>query len=69
MLKGLLLTSFCFISCFVFAQKKNASYEIHIRRANCLMRMDGVLDEPAWKQADKADNFYMVLPMDTSVAR
>ena len=67
--KGLLLTSFCFISCFGFAQKKNASYEIHIRRANCLMRMDGVLDEPAWKQADKADNFYMVLPMDTSVAR
>ena len=52
-----------------FARKKNASYEIHIQRADCPMRMDGILDEPAWINAEVADSFYMVLPMDTSLAR
>ncbi len=66
--KGLLLFFFTFISLSIFSQKKNAAYEIHIQRAACPMRMDGVLDEPAWNKADVADSFFMVLPMDTSRA-
>ena len=33
------------------------------------MRIDGVTDDPAWKNAEVARNFFMVLPMDTSLAR
>jgi len=32
------------------------------------MKVDGVMDEPAWQQADVARDFFMVLPMDTSHA-
>lgn len=50
------------------AQKKNAGFELHIHRASSPVRIDGIINEPAWQQADKAANFYMVLPMDSSHA-
>jgi hypothetical protein len=51
------------------AQKANADYRYHIKRANSAISIDGVMDEPAWLAADSADNFHMVLPMDTSLAK
>ncbi len=51
------------------AQKINESYQIHIQRASSEITIDGVVDEDAWKEADAASDFYMVLPMDTSKAR
>src|ERR1700755_3313208 len=51
-----------------FAQKKNIGFELHIHRATSPIRIDGVIDEPAWQQAERAGNFFMVLPMDTSHA-
>ncbi|MEJ5961153.1 DUF5916 domain-containing protein [Pedobacter immunditicola] len=70
MLRIFCLLSFClFINVSVFAQKKNAGYRYLIKRATSSINIDGVLDEQAWLQADSADNFYMVLPMDTSAAR
>ncbi|MBN9379923.1 MAG: carbohydrate binding family 9 domain-containing protein [Chitinophagaceae bacterium] len=52
----------------VFGQKKNAGFELHIRRASGPMVIDGFLREPAWQKADRAGDFFMVLPMDTSHA-
>jgi hypothetical protein len=54
---------------FVFAQKKNANYKYHIRRAASPIKIDGLLDEADWLSADTAGNFFMVLPMDTSFAK
>lgn len=51
------------------AQKKNESYQIHISKSTSPIRIDGVMDEATWHQAEAADNFFMVLPMDTSMAR
>jgi len=51
------------------AQKINESYQIHIQRASSAIRVDGVVDEQAWTDAEVATDFYMVLPMDTSKAR
>jgi len=51
------------------AQKVNANYQYHIRRAASPISIDGVIDEPAWREADSASNFHMVLPMDTSLAK
>lgn len=52
----------------VVAQKKNASYQLHIHKASSTIIVDGVFEEAAWKEAEIADNFSMVLPMDTSKA-
>jgi hypothetical protein len=51
------------------AQKKNAEYQLRIRRAPSLIVVDGSAHEPAWSSADVATDFWMVLPMDTDRAK
>ena len=53
----------------VFGQKKNAGFELHIHKASGPVVIDGWLHEPAWQAADRAGDFFMVLPMDTSRAQ
>jgi hypothetical protein len=52
----------------MFSQKKNAAYQLHIRKASSPIQIDGAMEESAWKDAELAGNFFMVLPMDTSKA-
>ncbi|MGI8637181.1 MAG: hydrolase, partial [Segetibacter sp.] len=59
----------CLVHVNTFAQKKNESYQYHIHRASSAIKVDGIIDEPAWKDAEIAKNFFMVLPMDTSFAK
>lgn len=54
---------------FVSAQKKNASFQLHIQKANSGITIDGNADENSWATAAEATDFYMVLPMDTSLAK
>ena len=61
----LILCLECFYS---IAQKKNSSFRLHVHKANSPIIIDGVMNEPAWQQAETASNFFMVLPMDTSKA-
>ena len=62
---------FLFICLFIsgFGQKKNDAFQLQIREATSHITIDGVMDEPAWDEADVATDFYMMLPMDTSKAR
>jgi Domain of unknown function (DUF5916)/Carbohydrate family 9 binding domain-like len=62
----LFLLAFFHIS--LCAQKKNADFQLHIHQASSSISIDGVMDEPAWQQADSTQPFFMVLPMDTSLA-
>lgn len=50
------------------AQKKNAAYRLHIRKTNLPVLIDGIADDEAWKNTDVANDFFMVLPMDTGKA-
>ncbi|WP_232826027.1 DUF5916 domain-containing protein [Chitinophaga alhagiae] len=50
------------------AQKKNDAYQLHIRKATSPVKIDGVIDEQAWADAETATDFFMILPMDTSFA-
>ncbi|MCX2719608.1 carbohydrate binding family 9 domain-containing protein [Lentiprolixibacter aurantiacus] len=50
------------------AQKKNADFRLHIRKTNSPIVIDGVANDKAWQDTDTADDFYMVLPMDTGKA-
>jgi hypothetical protein len=61
---------FCLLfSLHLFAQKKNSKFQYHIHRLTSAVKIDGIMDEPAWQDAEVANNFYMVLPMDTSFAK
>jgi Domain of unknown function (DUF5916) len=51
-----------------FAQKINESYQYHIRKATSAVKIDGRLDEEVWKNCEKAENFWMITPADTSRA-
>jgi len=50
------------------AQKKNETFQYHIRKTLQPVIIDGVVDELAWQESDIADDFFMVLPMDTGKA-
>jgi hypothetical protein len=65
----LILSALCLLTFSAIAQKKNANYKYHIHRASSAIGIDGVMDEPAWLQADSAVDFHMILPMDTSLAQ
>ena len=58
-----------FISISANAQKKNSSFELKIKPASSDMRIDGVMDEKTWSDANIASDFFMVQPMDTSYAK
>ena len=61
------LLGFCSFS--LSAQKKNAGFQLHIKKIVTPIKIDGLNNDPAWQTAQIASDFYMVLPMDTSKAR
>ncbi|NNE76393.1 MAG: hydrolase, partial [Pricia sp.] len=64
----LFLISVIGVPSHVFAQKKNASFRLNIRRITAPITIDGIGDEQAWQKTDVAKDFFMVLPMDTDKA-
>jgi hypothetical protein len=59
----------CLLSIATMAQKKNSSYTLDIYPTTEMVHVDGVANESVWKYAKVAKDFFMVLPMDTSLAR
>lgn len=53
----------------VFAQKKNESYQYHIREADAPLKIDGLENDAAWQTTETAKDFFMITPMDTSLSR
>jgi hypothetical protein len=43
--------------------------KIHIYRTNETIKIDGVLDEKLWSEAERATDFQRVLPTDTGIAK
>lgn len=52
----------------IIAQKKNENFRLNIRKTNLPITIDGIANDEAWKHTDVADDFFMVLPMDTAMA-
>jgi len=59
------LLTFVFIG---YAQKKNESFRLNIRKTTSEIVIDGVDDDKAWQETDIAKDFFMVLPMDDGPA-
>ncbi|QGY43844.1 hydrolase [Maribellus comscasis] len=76
MKKLLLLVFFlaCIVNVFAQTQKDtilntfNKDYVLNIKKAQSAITIDGVIDEPDWMAAQKADDFHKVLPIDTGLA-
>ncbi|MEY2793299.1 MAG: hypothetical protein RJA76_1291 [Bacteroidota bacterium] len=72
MIKKLLL--FAIFSIFAFIQlqaqsvRKNANFQMHIKKATSSVKIDGLLNEKTWEQAALASDFYMCNPFDTLCA-
>lgn len=49
--------------------KKNLDYVLHVKKATGNIRIDGLINEPDWKMAEKAKDFHLVLPVDTGLAK
>ena len=46
----------------------NKDFIYQVKKAQSEITIDGVIDEPDWQLAQKADKFYKVLPIDTGFA-
>lgn len=46
----------------------NKDFVYNVKKAQSTIKIDGVIEEPDWMIAQKADNFYRVLPIDTGFA-
>jgi hypothetical protein len=74
MFRTCFLISTAILLCFntiLFGQSKGINrekYRINISETNNTINIDGILDEPVWLAADKADHFQRVLPTDTGFA-
>ena len=53
------------IPIFVFSQKRNENYKMHIKQSEGNVKIDGKLDEPAWLSAAAVSDFMMCNPFDT----
>ncbi len=51
------------------SKKVNASFEYNIARASGPIVVDGIEGDEGWTTCQVAKDFYMVLPMDTSMAK
>jgi hypothetical protein len=57
------------LPCLLFAQKKNEAFQLAIKPSSSEIKIDGIMEETGWLEANVASDFFMVLPMDTSMAR
>jgi hypothetical protein len=64
-----LLACLCACASPALAQKKNEAYQYRISRATSPIVIDGSVNEAAWRSAEVATDFWMVLPMDTGRAK
>ena len=68
-MRGFVFSICIFSPLLLFAQKINNDYKIIIEEASDAIEIDGELNEESWINADVAKDFFMVLPMDTSLSQ
>jgi len=66
--KALLLFLLSLWCSLVWGQQYGYKYQVYIKKASSAIEVDGVLDEQAWLEADKAKDFHQNYPIDTIMA-
>jgi len=71
-ISGFTLSIALVLNChLLFAQSDQINrekYKLFIHETNAAVEIDGVLDEEPWINAQRASNFFRVLPIDTGFA-
>jgi hypothetical protein len=68
-LQNLTISLFCTVITVMAGAVPADVKSITIRESNTSIRIDGILDEPAWLHAEPALDFFQRYPADTSVAK
>ena len=50
-------------------RKNNENVLLYVKKATGPIKIDGLISEPDWEKAEKADDFRLVLPVDTGKAK
>ncbi len=58
-----------FFSSSLTGQVNREKYVLHVHKTRQPVVVDGVLNEPCWKKAEVAENFFRILPIDTGLAK
>ncbi|MEA5259324.1 DUF5916 domain-containing protein [Arcicella aquatica] len=66
--KPLLLLFILLVGLPSFSQKINDAFQFNIQKTHSKIKIDGILDDEAWKNTDVAKDFWMMTPMDTSLS-
>ena len=66
-MKLLLLLCLLWLPNLLVAQN-GLSPQVQIKKTNSPIELDGVANEPAWREADVAGDYWQTFPMDTSLA-
>jgi hypothetical protein len=66
--KFLLLYILIYIPIILIGQVNTDDYRLSIQKTNEKIKIDGVLEEAAWKNAAVAKDFFMITPVDTGKA-
>ena len=53
----------------IFAQNPDEKYVTHIKKTKIPIKIDGILDEAAWQNAETIKDFYQNRPYDSSFAK
>jgi hypothetical protein len=71
MKKSFLLCTAILCAFSILAQNtpEEEKYVLHVKRSAAPIALDGVLDEAAWKNAERTVDFYTNFPFDTSYAK
>jgi DNA-binding cell septation regulator SpoVG len=64
-----LLINFLSIYLDTGLKSQDSKPQLHVKKTNSKITVDGILEESEWGKADKADNFWQQYPADTSYAQ
>ena len=66
MLKNLIkLLFFCCLPLHLLGQINLENYRLSIKKTQESIKIDGILDETTWKDAEVAKDFFMITPIDS----
>lgn len=66
MKQKLFILILCIYTLPTYAQKINDSFRYNIQATHNKIKVDGILDDEAWKAPETAKNFWMITPIDTA---
>ena len=69
MIRNILISLLTLFINNLYSQKINQDFKIHPKKISQKIKIDGLINENAWKDADVAKNFFMITPTDGKKAQ